>query len=57
LAEHVLALPFDLILQELGVSIRPHRHRWSVGKEVDPVVMAALRGQATRLLEDVIVGL
>jgi len=57
LAEHVLALLLDFILEELRVPVQAHRHRWSAWQEVDPVVMAPWWWQTTGHLKNVVVRL
>jgi hypothetical protein len=52
LGEHGFALPFQLILLQLGVAVRAHGDWNCVWQEVDVVVVRAGRWKTPRLLED-----
>jgi len=53
LPHHVRALALDLVLQQLGVSVRSNRHWSRPGQQVNVVVEAAARWESCRRLEEV----
>lgn len=53
LLQHIIALPLNLVLEELWVTVGSHRHRWGARDEVDAVVMTSDMRQTMWLLEDV----
>jgi len=56
LSKHVGALPFDLIFEELRVTIWPHGNWRRPGQQMDAVVEAAAWRQCRRWLEQVAEG-
>jgi hypothetical protein len=52
--QHVLALPLELVLDQLWIAVGPDRHWCCLWKEMNAVVVAARRWKTRRRGEDVI---
>jgi hypothetical protein len=57
LAQHLVALPLDLVLQQLRVAVWTNDHRCHAWKKLNAVVVTTHQRKLARLLEDVGEGL